>query len=415
MSSTSATAVDLHVLATPVVGLHADRHGGSIRARCALRPMWVGGDDDAALRVDAARHRGELRHAVGPVGYEQAAVTGAQELDERRRGPPCGRSRTSWPWPSPVAFGHAVGMGMRGRTRTSIIVVSSPDYALRPGLRHHPHGERSPAARSCWWEEGEGPRRGARVRAAATSSRAHVGDPDRRSWPPTPAASPPRGQRHRPPVGLLVASVDGGPWSPSRGSSCLVGQAQSDRFGDRRRRTDRRSLREGDGHPTRWLISVSWRPACMTRGDALPGRHAGTTEVEVPVPAGGARRSRRGRLVTPRWNDLVASRSRWRRCLREWSPVGGPDLAGEAERLTWARRHVVVPEAVALGHDDDGAWLITRRGRGRTWSPRWMPISTVVAAMDRRSLDRGRRDRGKGWVRSTTCCCSTAARGRGRC
>jgi len=46
----------------------------------------------------------------------------------------------------------------------------------------------------------------------------------------------------------------------------------------------------------------------------------------------------------------------------KWTPAGAPeiDLAGEAERLTWARRWVVVPEVIDAGGDAEGTWLVTR-------------------------------------------------------
>jgi kanamycin kinase len=67
------------------------------------------------------------------------------------------------------------------------------------------------------------------------------------------------------------------------------------------------------------------------------------------------------------------------RAFVKWSPVGGPNLAAEAERLEWARRHVVVPEVVALGADDEGTWLVSVALPGASAvDPRWIVDPTIA-------------------------------------
>ena len=67
----------------------------------------------------------------------------------------------------------------------------------------------------------------------------------------------------------------------------------------------------------------------------------------------------------------------------KWAPAGTPlDLAAEAERLTWAALHTPVPEVLAHGSDDEGAWLVTRAVPGRSAvDPVWMarPLDAVRA------------------------------------
>lgn len=60
-------------------------------------------------------------------------------------------------------------------------------------------------------------------------------------------------------------------------------------------------------------------------------------------------------------------------CFVKWSPPGGPDLVGEAERLSWARVYTPVPPLLDPGADDDGSWLVTSPLPGRNAvDPRWL-------------------------------------------
>jgi kanamycin kinase len=58
----------------------------------------------------------------------------------------------------------------------------------------------------------------------------------------------------------------------------------------------------------------------------------------------------------------------------KWAPAGTPvDLAEEARRLRWVSRFTPVPEVLATGSDDEGAWLMTRAIRGRSAvDPVWL-------------------------------------------
>ncbi len=116
-----------------------------------------------------------------------------------------------------------------------------------------------------------------------------------------------------------------------------------------------------------------------------PGRHlAGPPDGEVRIPEA-VRDLAEGRTVTPVWcNERGGTTfAVGDDAFVKWSPVDGPDLAGEVERLTWARRHVVVPDVVALGQDDDGSWLVTAALHGTSAvSPRWIADpSTAVTAI----------------------------------
>src|SRR3954447_3364042 len=47
-------------------------------------------------------------------------------------------------------------------------------------------------------------------------------------------------------------------------------------------------------------------------------------------------------------------------CFVKWAPAGSElDLAGEAARMVWVQPFSVVPEVIAIGHDDSGSWLAT--------------------------------------------------------
>ncbi|MBP2335876.1 kanamycin kinase [Saccharothrix coeruleofusca] len=67
----------------------------------------------------------------------------------------------------------------------------------------------------------------------------------------------------------------------------------------------------------------------------------------------------------------------------KWVAAGTPeiDLAGEAERLTWARPWARVPPVVDQGADAEGAWLVTAAVPGRSAvEPRWRDRPAVAAA-----------------------------------
>jgi kanamycin kinase len=78
----------------------------------------------------------------------------------------------------------------------------------------------------------------------------------------------------------------------------------------------------------------------------------------------------------------------------KWVPAGTPeiDLAGEAERLAWARRWAMVPPVLAHGADSDGTWLLTAAVPGRSAvDPRWVadpaPAATAIGRGLRRLHD----------------------------
>jgi kanamycin kinase len=43
----------------------------------------------------------------------------------------------------------------------------------------------------------------------------------------------------------------------------------------------------------------------------------------------------------------------------KWMPSGTPSVAGEAERLQWARSFIIVPLVLDSGEDQDGSWMLT--------------------------------------------------------
>jgi kanamycin kinase len=73
----------------------------------------------------------------------------------------------------------------------------------------------------------------------------------------------------------------------------------------------------------------------------------------------------------------------------KWVATGTPeiDLAGEAERLRWARGRVPVPRVLELGGDTDGTWLVTEEVPGRSAvDPRWIAEPTTAAVAIGRGL-----------------------------
>ncbi|WP_327043503.1 aminoglycoside 3'-phosphotransferase [Microbispora sp. NBC_01189] len=73
----------------------------------------------------------------------------------------------------------------------------------------------------------------------------------------------------------------------------------------------------------------------------------------------------------------------------KWAAAGTPgiDLAGEAERLAWARQWITVPRVLAYGSDADGAWLATAALPGRSAvDPRWTADPATAAAAIGRGL-----------------------------
>ncbi len=74
----------------------------------------------------------------------------------------------------------------------------------------------------------------------------------------------------------------------------------------------------------------------------------------------------------------------------KWSPAAsGLDVAGEVARLGWASPTIAVPEVVATGADDEGAWFVSRALAGENAvSPRWR--ADPAAAV--RAIGRGLRE-----------------------
>ncbi|WP_322098078.1 aminoglycoside 3'-phosphotransferase [Nakamurella alba] len=69
----------------------------------------------------------------------------------------------------------------------------------------------------------------------------------------------------------------------------------------------------------------------------------------------------------------------------KWSPIGGPDLRREQERLIWAAPFTTVPEPLEHRSDGTGEWLVTRTVAGRSAvDPDWtLRASTAVPAIGR--------------------------------
>jgi kanamycin kinase len=114
---------------------------------------------------------------------------------------------------------------------------------------------------------------------------------------------------------------------------------------------------------------------------------AGPPDRDVPVPDAVTALAG-GRTVVPVWQNEVGGitydvGTGGARVFVKWSPAGrGPDLAVEAERLTWAAHHIVVPRVVDCGRDDDGSWLVTEALPGvSAVAPEWLadPTTAVTA------------------------------------
>lgn len=116
--------------------------------------------------------------------------------------------------------------------------------------------------------------------------------------------------------------------------------------------------------------------------DAIAGAPAGP----VRVPAALARLAR-GALV-PVWENQLGGltfREELPSITRylKWIAAGAPeiDLAGEAQRLRWARSAgAVVPEVLEHGSDSDGQWLVTAALPGESAvAPRWIAEPDAAA------------------------------------
>lgn len=118
------------------------------------------------------------------------------------------------------------------------------------------------------------------------------------------------------------------------------------------------------------------QPAAGLPDDGVPG---GGFDVPPAV-----RRLPHGSDLAPVWrNELGGLTFRIGAPARyvKWYPLRhGHLLAGEAERLRWARKWVLVPEVLAHDHDDDGAWLVTAALPGTSAVlPRWVAQPEVAA------------------------------------
>jgi kanamycin kinase len=111
------------------------------------------------------------------------------------------------------------------------------------------------------------------------------------------------------------------------------------------------------------------------------------TDADVTVPAAVVSAARGGKLDLVWVNEVggltfAAGEGAGRRFIK-WAPAGsGLDLAGEADRMTWAGQYHPVPRPLAQGHDDLGAWLVTAALPGeRASSARWRadPATAVTA------------------------------------
>lgn len=94
--------------------------------------------------------------------------------------------------------------------------------------------------------------------------------------------------------------------------------------------------------------------------------------MDVPRPI---RRLAGGDELKPVWrNNLGGFTFRGADRYYKWQPRNDEfTLAGEADRLRWARPWTPVPEVLDLGGDDDGEWLVTRALPGHSAvSPHWV-------------------------------------------
>ena len=118
----------------------------------------------------------------------------------------------------------------------------------------------------------------------------------------------------------------------------------------------------------------------------MPGPSNASRSI-VPIPAS-VKAIARGQPLSLAWENAVGGltyelRGDGRHLFVKWIPrASGIDAAAEVERLRWARRYIEVPEIVARGADEDGAWIVTRALPG--WSAvadRWVadPETAVVA------------------------------------
>lgn len=111
---------------------------------------------------------------------------------------------------------------------------------------------------------------------------------------------------------------------------------------------------------------------------------AGPPPGTVAVPAA-VRTVAADERVVPVWRNerggLTFALPATRRYVK-WQPAGsGIDLAHEAARLAWAAPHTTVPDVLATGSDEDGAWLVTAALPGLSAvSPRWVAAPAVAAA-----------------------------------
>ena len=153
---------------------------GSTARVVRLGPVGVGRHDDAAVGVDAARDRRELRAAVATRGREQPAVTRAEELEQLGAvdgaGGGDGRAHGAvLVWRSPVACladcPHDTTYALRLHRR-------GPRAArgVRARRRRHPDGGVQPHLQGVLVGRGRRPARRRALHRAQRAPRAHVGD-----------------------------------------------------------------------------------------------------------------------------------------------------------------------------------------------------------------------------------------------
>lgn len=123
---------------------------------------------------------------------------------------------------------------------------------------------------------------------------------------------------------------------------------------------------------------ILWQDRCVSVGSLEPA--ASVPESVAAIAAG-----RPFRLV---WENMLGGLTfevgaKPERRFVKWSPkTACGDVDGEIARLRWAGPHIVVPEVMSTGTDDEGTWIVTGALPGESAvSKRWLadPTTAVVA------------------------------------
>src|SRR5665647_21993 len=179
LSADFGGAVDLHPGPAEVVGEDADVHFGVAAGIPRLRPLRVRRHHDAALGINAAAHRGELRPPVPAPGHVDPVVPGTQEVEE-------------------LFAGDHVGGGDVGHARDVSALCQQTRVAERHSSSPNQHCAQASSAASTTSSQISWVRRASRaetIRPACTASRnaAHMAVNPR--WVDTEVQSPRRTRR----------------------------------------------------------------------------------------------------------------------------------------------------------------------------------------------------------------------------